>query len=117
MLESWLDFHRVTLLLKCEGLSDEQRKRRSVESSLMSLHGLVRHMAEVEQGWFQRCLARRYREVKPHFCTKDHPDGDFEFAGEGDWESDLSTGPSATNEPRPENERITRAAKARAPRA
>ena len=89
MLEAWLDFHRVTLQLKCEGLSDQDRKSRPVESSLMSLHGLVRHMAEVEQGWFQRCLARRFREVKPHFSTKEHPDGDFEFASDGDWESDL----------------------------
>ena len=89
MLESWLDWHRITLLLKCEGLSDEDRKRRPVESSLMSLHGLVRRMADVEQGWFQRCLDRRHAEVKPHFSTKEHPDGDFEFAADGVWESDL----------------------------
>ena len=89
MLESWLDFHRVTLLLKCEGLTDEDRKRRPVESSLMSLHGLVRHMADVEQGWFQRTLDGRRSELKPIFCTKEHPDGDFELAHEGDWESDL----------------------------
>src|SRR5216117_1048131 len=26
MLEAWLEFHRTTLLLKCEGLTDAQRK-------------------------------------------------------------------------------------------
>ncbi len=27
MLEGWLEFHRMTLLLKCEGLDDAARKR------------------------------------------------------------------------------------------
>jgi uncharacterized damage-inducible protein DinB len=56
MLEAWLEFHRVTLLLKCEGLDDEARKTRPVASSKLSLHGLVRHMAEVESNWFRRVL-------------------------------------------------------------
>ena len=54
MLEGWLDFQRMTLLLKCEGLDDAGRKSRPVATSLLSLHGLVRHMAEVERGWFRR---------------------------------------------------------------
>ncbi len=56
MLEGWLEYHRVTLLLKCEGLDDDARKRRPVPTSLLSLHGLVRHMAEVERNWFRRTL-------------------------------------------------------------
>src|SRR5688572_11473338 len=56
MLEGWLEFHRATLVLKCEGLDDESRKARPVTSSLLSLHGLVRHMAEVERNWFTRVL-------------------------------------------------------------
>ncbi|MGA2519850.1 MAG: DinB family protein [Acidimicrobiales bacterium] len=59
MLERWLEFHRTTLLLKCEGLDDEKRKARPVPTSLLSLHGLVRHMAEVERGWFRRTLLRQ----------------------------------------------------------
>lgn len=58
MLEAWLEFHRTTLLLKCDGLDDAGRKSRPVPSSKLSLHGLVRHMAEVERGWFQRVLGR-----------------------------------------------------------
>ena len=33
MLEGWLEFHRITLLLKCEGLDDAQRKRRPIPTS------------------------------------------------------------------------------------
>ena len=57
MLEAWLEFHRTTLLLKCEGLDDAGRKARPIPTSLLSLHGLVRHMAEVERSWFRRTLA------------------------------------------------------------
>jgi uncharacterized damage-inducible protein DinB len=56
MLEAWLEFHRTTLLLKCEGPGDVDRRRRPVPSSKLSLHGLVRHMAEVERIWFRRAL-------------------------------------------------------------
>jgi uncharacterized damage-inducible protein DinB len=56
MLEEWLEFHRTTLLLKCEGVDDVGLKQRPVATSNLSLHGLVRHMAEVERSWFQRVL-------------------------------------------------------------
>src|SRR5260370_13452960 len=58
MLEAWLDFHRTTLLIKSEGLDDAGRKARPVATSILSLHGLVRHMAEVERNWFRRVLLR-----------------------------------------------------------
>jgi uncharacterized damage-inducible protein DinB len=58
MLEGWLEFHRTTLLLKCEGLDDASRKSRPVPTSSLSLHGLLRHMAEVERSWFRRVLLR-----------------------------------------------------------
>ena len=45
MLAAWLDYHRATLMLKCEGLTDAERKARPVGTSKLSLHGLVRHMA------------------------------------------------------------------------
>src|SRR5580693_20022 len=56
MLEAWLEFHRITLLMKCEGLDDAGRKKRPIATSKLSLHGLIRHMAEVERNWFQRVL-------------------------------------------------------------
>lgn len=58
MLEAWLEFHRTTLLLRCEGADDHARKARPVATSRLSLHGLVRRMAEVERSWFRRVLQR-----------------------------------------------------------
>jgi uncharacterized damage-inducible protein DinB len=58
LLEAWLDFHRMTLVLKCEGLDGAGRTTRPVATSKLSLHGLLRHMAEVERHWFVRVLTR-----------------------------------------------------------
>jgi uncharacterized damage-inducible protein DinB len=57
MLAAWLEYHRATLAQKCEGLNDEQLRSRSVPPSTLSLLGLVRHMAEVENNWFRYWLA------------------------------------------------------------
>ena len=76
MLEAWLDYHRATLEWKCEGLSAEQLRERSVPPSSMSLLGLVRHMADVERNWFRRCLARQ--DAPGIFWTTDNPDADFD---------------------------------------
>jgi uncharacterized damage-inducible protein DinB len=87
VLAGWLELHRATLLLKCEGLDDGQRKRRPVPTSLMSLHGMVRHLADVERNWFRRAF--------------DQPDAAAIWAGKGkdacwiplddaDWAADLA---------------------------
>ncbi|MET8203202.1 DinB family protein [Micromonospora taraxaci] len=55
-LRAFLDFHRATLALKCEGLSDEDLRRQSMPPSTLSLLALVRHMAEVERAWFRRII-------------------------------------------------------------
>ncbi|WP_406393177.1 DinB family protein [Streptomyces sp. NBC_00887] len=53
-LRAFLDYHRATLAMKCEGLGDEELRRQSMPPSTLSLLGLVRHMAEVERAWFRR---------------------------------------------------------------
>jgi uncharacterized damage-inducible protein DinB len=75
MLESWLEYHRATLALKCEGLDDEQLRLRSVPPSAMSLVGLVRHMAEVERYWFREVLSGE--RLPALYCTDDDRDADF----------------------------------------
>jgi uncharacterized damage-inducible protein DinB len=53
-LRSFLDYHRATLAMKCDGLSDAELRKQSMPPSTLSLLGLVRHMAEVERAWFRR---------------------------------------------------------------
>jgi uncharacterized damage-inducible protein DinB len=57
MLRVFLDFHRSTLAMKCEGLTDDQLRAFSMPPSTLTLLGLVRHMAEVERTWFRRTIA------------------------------------------------------------
>ena len=55
-LRNWLDWHRETLAVKCDGLSEEQLRQRSAPPSALSLLGLVRHMAHVERSWYRGVL-------------------------------------------------------------
>jgi uncharacterized damage-inducible protein DinB len=90
MLEGWLDYHRATLLAKCAGLDDEQRKRRPVGTSLMSLHGLVRHLASVEHTWLRGVLQRR-PDMPPPFSAGAAADASWAPLETADWAADLAT--------------------------
>ena len=79
-LEGWLDFHRATLALKCQGLDDAQLREASAPPSGLTLLGLVRHMAEVERSWFRRVLAQE--DAPPIWYSDEDPDGDFRVTGE-----------------------------------
>jgi hypothetical protein len=74
-LDQWVDFHRATLLMKCEGLTVEQLKMRSVEPSSLSLLGLVRHMSEVERGWFRRHAASE--DIAFQYSSDAEPEADL----------------------------------------
>jgi uncharacterized damage-inducible protein DinB len=76
MLDAWLDYHRATLAVKCDGLNDAQLRERAVPPSSLSLLGLVRHMAEVERAWFRRCLGGE--DAPGIYYSDDDPDGDFD---------------------------------------
>jgi uncharacterized damage-inducible protein DinB len=89
MLEAWLEYHRITLLIKCEGLSDADRKHRPVATSLLSLHGLVRHMAEVERNWFRRVLTRE-PDAPFIWLDPDVEDSELVPLDAADWEADLA---------------------------
>ncbi|MGG8407281.1 DinB family protein [Streptomyces sp. 12297] len=75
-LRAFLDYQRATLAMKCEGLTDEQLRRRASPPSTLSLLGLVRHMAEVERAWFRRTIDG---EDVPLVWS---PDGDYQAAYE-----------------------------------
>jgi len=82
MLEAWLDFHRITLERKCSGLEPAQLRRRAVPPSALSLLGLVRHMADVERGWFRRTLANE--DAPPHYRTDTAPTAAFDHVDTAD---------------------------------
>lgn len=50
-LTDYITAYRLTLLMKCDGLTAEQLAHRSVPPSTMSLLGLLRHLAEAERDW------------------------------------------------------------------
>ena len=56
-LTGFLDYQRETLAIKCAGLTTAQLREPAVPPSALSLLGLVRHMAEVEQSWFQLVMS------------------------------------------------------------
>ena len=89
MLAGWLEFHRVTLLLKCEGLDDARRKARPIPTSKLSLHGLVRHMAEVERSWFRRTLLSA-PETPPIWYDPAIEDSELVPLDDADWAADLA---------------------------
>jgi uncharacterized damage-inducible protein DinB len=79
-LESWLDFHRATLAMKCAGLDDDQAAVASVPPSGFTMTGLVQHMAEVERNWFRRIFAGE--QAPPIYDPQADPrgpDGGFEL--------------------------------------
>jgi uncharacterized damage-inducible protein DinB len=97
MLVSWLVYHRDTLRLKCEGLTDDQLRIRSVPPSSLSLLGLVRHCADVERGWWRRTMEEQ--TVAGLFYDDIHPDGEFDGVDEASveeafaaWEAECAHG-------------------------
>jgi hypothetical protein len=89
MLEGWLDYHRQTLAWKCEGVTDAQLRTASVEPSKLSLMGLVRHMAEVERGWFRKVLVGD--DPGPIYYSDEEPDGEFHLTEADTWEEAYAT--------------------------
>jgi len=81
MLVAWLDYHRATLALKCDGLTDDQLRTRSIPPSALSLLGLVRHMAEVELNWFRFWLAGE--KPNPRYADDEEWDVDGADVAEG----------------------------------
>jgi uncharacterized damage-inducible protein DinB len=83
-LLAFLEWERATLARKCEGLDADQLRRRAAEPSTLSLLGLVRHMADVERGWFRRTLAGE--EIDDRYSSDDDIDGEFDNVDSADVE-------------------------------
>jgi uncharacterized damage-inducible protein DinB len=74
-LRAFLDLYRWTLEQKCAGLTPAQLGERAVPPSSLSLLGLVRHLGDVEHGWFRRLAGEQPRW---RYSTADNSDGDFD---------------------------------------
>jgi uncharacterized damage-inducible protein DinB len=89
MLLGWLDYHRATLLWKCEGLGDDQLRDRAVPPSSLCLLGLVRHLAECERSWFRNVLLGE--NLPALYSTKEDPDADFNDVEAANGAEDIAT--------------------------
>jgi uncharacterized damage-inducible protein DinB len=81
-LLGYLDYQRATLAWKCGGL-DAAGLRATVGASSMTLGGLLKHMALVEESWFSRRL--HGRDWEPLWEAVDwqaDPDWDWHSAAE-----------------------------------
>ena len=77
MLSAYLDYHRTTLLMKTQGLSQAQLAE-TIASSSLTLAGLLKHMALVEDSWFTERFAGL--PMPPPFDAVDWDvDPDWEF--------------------------------------
>jgi uncharacterized damage-inducible protein DinB len=61
---------------------------RTAPPSSLSLLGLVRHMAEVERGWFRRRVAGEEHGFL--YSSEDDPDGEFDHVDTADPEDDVA---------------------------
>ncbi|MFB9238456.1 DinB family protein [Plantactinospora siamensis] len=77
-IREYLSHYRLTLGMKCEGLSAEQLATRSVPPSTMSLLGLIRHMAGVEHHWFHRTLQNNLDTPRLYWSAQER---DLDFDG------------------------------------
>lgn len=73
-LTEFLDWYRLTMVLKLQGLTDDEARAKLVGSDT-TLLGLVRHLTDVERNWFRRRL--RGEDVAPQYYSDADLDGDF----------------------------------------
>lgn len=74
-LIAFLELYRWTFEAKCAGLTPEQLAQRSVPPSSLSLLGLLRHLGDVEHGWFRRFAGE---QVHWRYSSEGDRDGDFD---------------------------------------
>ncbi len=81
-LLGFLDYQRATLAWKCAGL-DAAGLTATVGASSITLGGLIKHLAYVEEDWFSRWLHGRDRQ--PPWDSVDwNADPDWEWHSAGD---------------------------------
>jgi uncharacterized damage-inducible protein DinB len=90
MLGQYLDYHRATLVAKASGLDGEGWRGR-VGASELTLGGLVKHLALVEDHWFGEMLLGR-EMPEPWASAPWDDDRDWEFHTAPDEDADYVLG-------------------------
>jgi uncharacterized damage-inducible protein DinB len=83
MLCAFLDYHRATLEWKVDGLGDDDLHRAAVPTSTLTLAGLVKHLALVEDSWFTNRFAG-HDDPDPWAGAPFDDDPDWEFHSSAD---------------------------------
>jgi uncharacterized damage-inducible protein DinB len=81
-LLGFLDYQRATLEWKCRGLTDDQL-RATLPPTSMTLAGLLKHMARVEDYWFSEVVAAG---------PMTEPWADVDWEADSDWEWHTAAG-------------------------
>jgi uncharacterized damage-inducible protein DinB len=82
VLAQYLDYQRETMLLKAEGLTNEQLAQRLAPSEL-TLAGMLYHLALVEESWL---------EVRFSGLPRREPWSDVDWEADPDWEFHAAVG-------------------------
>ena len=88
LLEAWLEFHRMTLMLKCEGLDDSARKSRRWPPPSSPCMGLCATWPR----WSATGSARAPTSTGPPTHLRPPVDEDCDLAplDDADWDADLA---------------------------
>lgn len=81
LLLGWLEFHRQTLAMKCDGLDRAQLVAMAVPPSNLSLLGLVRHLTEMERIYLVHGIGGGPIE---YVYAGENPEADFEEVATAD---------------------------------
>jgi uncharacterized damage-inducible protein DinB len=83
MLEQFLDYYRAVMLRKLDGLGANDSARTPIESTSLTIGGLIKHLALVEDTWFQEVLlGASLPEPWSDAPFDTDPDWDFQSAAE-----------------------------------
>ena len=80
-LVGFLDFQRATFAWKCSGL-DSAGLQATVGVSSMTLGGMLKHLALVEESWFCRWLGRDMRQLWTDVDWDSDPDWEWHTAAD-----------------------------------
>lgn len=83
MLEQFLDFHRAAVVSALDGVTDEEAARRVLPATELTVGGIVKHLAAVEDLWFSHMLLDA-PSAEPWRSAPFDQDPDWEFHSAAD---------------------------------